>query len=139
MKPYIWALLSALIWGCAPILEKLGLTKISVFPGVFYRSLGVILGLIFLFAFKYSEIKSSFPGISHHWIYLILSGFLASIVGQIFFYHALRGGEASQVVPLAGTYPLVSFIIGVLFLGEQLSFGKVSGVALVVMGVMLLK
>ncbi|MCX5681531.1 MAG: hypothetical protein NT079_04550 [Candidatus Omnitrophica bacterium] len=48
MNSFLWAILTACIWGVVPILEKLGLTNISSSIGLFYRSLGVVLVLIFL-------------------------------------------------------------------------------------------
>ncbi len=139
MKPFYWALGAAFIWGCAPILEKLGLAKAPVFAGLFYRSLGVVIGAFLLLIFKFTLIKESLMVPPQGWGLLIAGGFLASIVGQIFFYHALKDGEASLVVPLAASYPLVAFILGTIFLGEKVTLAKLSGMLLVVAGVFLLK
>jgi len=70
---------------------------------------------------------------------LVLGGFLASVVGQIFFYHGLKVGEASKVVPLAATYPLISFILGVIFLNEQLTLPKALGLGFILVGVFFLR
>lgn len=139
MKPYFWALLSAVIWGCAPILEKLGLVKIPVFTGIFYRSLGVLLGALILILFKFGAFKESVTSLPQGWGYLVAGGLLASVVGQIFFYHALKGGEASLVVPVAATYPLISFLLGILFLGEKVTWAKSFGLGFVLFGIFLLK
>ena len=139
IKPFFWALLAALTWGCVPILEKLGLAKIPVFAGLFYRCIGVMLGFGLLLLFKFNIIKDSFGGMSYSWIYLIAGGFLASFVGQIFFYHALKSGEASRVTPLAATFPLITFVLGVLFLGEKITLSKVIGMLCVIAGVLFLK
>ena len=139
MKPYYWALLAALAWGCAPILEKLGLVKTPVFVGIFYRCLGVIIGAVILMIFKFDVFKESLAQVPHGWLYLVLGGLLASVVGQIFFYHALKEGEASLVVPLAAAYPLISFILGIFFLGEKVTWAKVAGLFFVLLGVVLLK
>ena len=137
MKPYYWAILTAVVWGCVPALEKLGLSKIPVLPGLFYRSLGVLLGAIIIFAFKFSQIKEiALSG--GGWAYLIIGGFLASFVGQLLFYNALKHGEASRVVPVAAAYPLVSFIIAVVLLGEKLTIAKTGGLVCVILGVILL-
>ena len=72
-------------------------------------------------------------------VLVLLGGFLASVVGQVFFYHALKTGESSKVVPLAATYPLVSFILGVILLGEKVTFAKTGGIIFILLGVFLLK
>ena len=139
MKPYFWALLCSLTWGCVPLLEKFGLLKIDPLVGLFYRCLGVVIGLALLLLFKFDAIKASFSESMPGMPYLIIGGFLASVVGQIFFYHGLKTGEASKIVPLAGTYPLVTFILGVILLGEKFTWAKAGGMTLVVLGVILLK
>ena len=139
MKPYYWALLSALTWGCAPIFEKLGLSKVPVFMGIYYRCLGVVLGAFLLMILKFDIFKESILHVPQGWWYLVMGGFLASIVGQIFFYHALKDGEASLVVPVGAAYPLVAFILGIIFLGEKITLAKSCGLIFIILGVFLLK
>jgi bacterial/archaeal transporter family protein len=139
MTPFTWALLTAITWGFVPVIEKLGLVKLNPMVGLFYRCLGVIFGIVFLLLLKGQEIRSSFAQLHGGMALLIGGGFLASVVGQIFFYNALKAGEASKVVPLAAAYPLVSFILGVLFLSEKVSAAKITGLFLIVLGIFFLK
>lgn len=139
MSPFTWALLTAVTWGLVPLIEKMGLLKVDPLVGIFYRCFGVMIGIIVLFAVKAPAIKQSFTDLHPGMLYLALGGFLASVVGQIFFYHALKTGDASRVVPLAGAYPLISFILGVVLLGEKVTLSKAGGMAFIIMGVMLLK
>lgn len=71
--------------------------------------------------------------------FVIAGGLVAGLLGQLAFYSALKAGDASIVVPVAATYPLVALIVSVAFLGESFSVQKALGIALVVAGVMLLK
>ncbi|HOW36605.1 MAG TPA: EamA family transporter [Candidatus Omnitrophota bacterium] len=139
MKPFYWALLASLIWGCVPALEKLGLAKVPAMAGLFYRCLGVLIGIVLLLFFQFGSIKESFFTGKSGLLYLMAGGFLASILGQVFFYQGLKTGEASTIVPVAASYPIVSFLIGTLFLGEPLTLAKAGGVLFVVLGVVLLK
>ena len=70
---------------------------------------------------------------------LILAGVLASFVAQISFYHGLKLGEVSRVVPISGTYHVVAFILGILIFKEAITVQKIIGVLLVVSGVWFLK
>jgi transporter family protein len=72
-------------------------------------------------------------------LWLILGGFLASIVAQLAFYQGLKVGEISQVVPISGIYPLIAFILGVIILGEVFSWVKLSGIILIILGVWALR
>lgn len=136
---FFLAVLTALIWGIAPIFEKIGLnSKTDPYLGVVVRSLPIALigltGLIFMGRFNSLfelEIKSA--------AFVVIGGLIAGFIGQIVFYSALKSGDASVVVPVAATYPLVAFVISILFLGEAVTWQKLTGVGLVVCGVVMLK
>lgn len=138
MSAFGWAILTACMWGIVPFMEKLGLAKMQPFTALFYRSLGVVIGFIILGSFivkpsemRAVELKSA--------LILVLAGFVASFLAQIAFYHGLKIGEVSRVVPVAGAYPLIAFALGVSFLGETITFSKAAGMVLVVYGAWLLK
>lgn len=139
MTPFLWALLTAFIWGFVPIIEKLGLAKIEPMVGLFYRCLGVVVGIFLLLAFESKDIRASLGALHPGMIYLVVGGFLASVAGQFCFYFALKSGEASKVVPLAAAYPLIAFVLGLFFLGEKITSAKVIGIVLVILGVVFLK
>lgn len=138
MNAFFWAVVAAGIWGIVPLLEKLGLNKVDPLVGLFYRCLGVVLGLILLSTFmlkpqqiKAMDLRSGF--------FLVGGGFLASFVAQIAFYNALKLGEVSKVVPISGSYPFLSFLLGILVLGESFTPVKLLGTFLVVFGIWVLK
>ena len=138
-KPFLFALLSSIIWGIAPVLEKIGLSgKLDPYTGVVLRSVPIIIaGVVGLFILGKTEglmevdLKSA--------AFVMAGGLLAGFLGQITYYTALKSGEASVVVPVAATFPLVALIVSVLFLGEAVTWQKAGGVSMVVMGVILLK
>lgn len=140
MNAFLWALLTAVIWGIAPILEKIGLHgRIDPTHGVIIRNLGVVLGLLLWFLFKMPP-SQVLVGVETHTIFfLALGGFLASFVGQMAFYQSLKTGEVSRVVPVAGAYPLIAFLLSLMILGERLTLSKAIGVILIVLGTSLLK
>jgi len=135
----MFAVLAALTWGVVPIIEKIGLSKIAVWPGLVFRSLGILIGITLILTLKFDVIKGSLFHPPAGWHYLALGGFLASIIGQIFFYNALKVGESSRIVPIAATYPLVTFVIAIFFLKEGITLAKISGLIFVILGVILLK
>lgn len=138
MDSFTYAIIAALIWGVVPIIEKLGLGKMDPVVGLFYRCIGVLLGLVLLsiFVVKPEQIKSVHLKSA---VFLMAGGFLASFAAQIFFYTGLKHGDVSKMVPISGSYPLISFILGVLLLGEGISLFKIIGVILVTAGIWFLK
>jgi len=135
-----WAILSAIVWGIVPILEKIGLAKIHPDTGLFLRCFGVVLGAIILVVFKFSYLKLELASVSAKTIFfLVSSGFLASFIAQLFFYRALKLGEASVIVPVAAMYPLVAFILALIFLGEKFTLFKLLGLVFILLGIVLLR
>jgi transporter family protein len=59
------------------------------------------------------------------WIFITLEGICAALIGQLLYYYALKSGNASIVVPLIASFPLFTFIIATLFLGDKISITKV--------------
>ncbi len=139
MKAFIFALMTAFVWGIVPIIEKVGVSRIQPLAGLLLRSCGVITGLLMLAVFNNSALRVALKADPKTIALLALGGFMASIIGQMFFYNALKLGEASKVVPIAGIYPLVSFILGLIFLGETFTPAKAGGVIFVVIGLFLLR
>ncbi|AXG07535.1 multidrug transporter [Haloplanus rubicundus] len=68
--------------------------------------------------------------------YLYLAGlFLA--VGILAYYRALSLGPVSAVVPIFGTFLVISAAMGVLFLSESLTARKVAGIGCAMLGIYL--
>ncbi len=132
-------MLTALVWGFAPALEKMGLAgKIDPYLGVVIRSISVavlsVFGLLLMGrigSIVEVDLKSA--------LFIAAGGIVAGLIGQFVFYSALKAGEASVVVPVAATYPLVALLIAVLFLGESFTWSKLVGIGLVVGGVIMLR
>ena len=144
MREFLLAIFTAFIWGIVPIIEKIGLSSKSAEPvaavvyrtaGSFVFAMGALVFILFssgsLNSIKNMDVKSI--------LILAFAGGLASVFGQIFFYMALKSGNASVVTPVAGAFPLVTFIFGVLLLGEAITLPKVIGILLIVSGVIFLK
>ncbi len=139
MKSFYFALLTALLWGIVPVFEKIGLSKLTPYAGIFVRCLAVSMGSLVLFLFK-PAILTELANTPFRFIALIiLGGFTANFLGQLLFYNALKNGDVSKVVPIAGVYPLISFILGILILGEKLTVVKSLGIGCVILGIFLLK
>ena len=139
MKSYYFAILAAIVWGIAPIAEKIGLKNIEPLSGVLVRSSGIVLGAAVLAILNSDLAKTALKADPKTVLFLFLGGILASILGQIFFYNALKHGEVSKMVPIAATYPLVSFLLGLLFFGETFTILKGLGIGFVILGVFLLR
>jgi len=133
-----FALAAAVSWGLAPMFGKAGLSATDPTTGLLIRTLGVAAVLT-----VYALATGGFARVAAvGWrpaAFLLAEGILASLVGHLAYFYALKFGEASRAVPITASFPLVAVLAGVLFLGESLTPAKIAGVVLVVAGVWLLK
>ncbi len=138
MNAFWWAFFAACVWGVVPILEKTGISSVAPLTALFYRCFGAVFGIVILgiFVVRPQHLKQASPKAI---IFLVVSGFLASFVANILYYHGLKIGEVSKIVPVAGSFPLIAFILGVLILGESVTVAKVIGSVLIVSGLWLLR
>ena len=134
---FIFALLSALCWGFAPILAKLGLAKTPPIIGVSIRSFFIaVCLLIFLIV---SGMAREYKGLDARTIMILSAeGLLAGLIGHYFYFKAMKLWDASRATAVIASYPLFAFILAVILLGEKVTLAKAGGAFLVVLGVLLL-
>lgn len=138
MNAIFFALLTALFWGGASILEKTGLKNIDPLTAVTWRSLALT---IILFSYNLA-VRGGEKLIQVDWRslgFIVGAGIFSGLLAQITYFTALKTGEISRVVPIAGSYPLIAAVLAFLLLGEQLSWTKILGIILIIIGVFLLK
>jgi transporter family protein len=70
--------------------------------------------------------------------YVAVVGGIAGSIGGLFYYLALARGEASRVVVITATYPVLTVILADLFLREPLSLQKILGIMFAILGICLL-
>lgn len=130
--------LTAILWGITPIMEKKGLQSTSPLVGLVFRNFTVsfILILAVLFMNKTREVFTTSP---RDMILFGLSGIIAGLLAMVTYFSALKLGATSQIVPIAATYPLITAIISILLLGEQLTFIRIIGIVLIIIGIWLVK
>ncbi len=138
MKGYLLIFFTVLLWGTAPILDKIALKNSQILVGIFVRSVAVFSSIVLIFTFSqgFKLLKSS----SYRDILLFaLSGIGAGLLGMFSYYGALKYLPSSKVVPLCSTYPLVSAILAFLFLNESLTLLRILGIILIIIGIWLVK
>jgi len=138
MQGFYLAVTSALLWGFAPIFEKLGLAKANPLVGLCARTFAITIVLAAALLMS-GEGRSLLRLDARTFSFFAAGGILGGLAGHWTYYSALKHWEASRVVPLAATYPLVALVLGVLYLNEPLTAQKLLGVLLVVLGVVLLR
>ncbi len=134
---FLYALLVMICWGTAPIFAKLGLSKLPPLTALVFRN--TFIAVMFLSAIVINgSAKSLFTSDMRGVIWILIEASLAGLVGQYFYYKAVKVWEASRVVPIVGAFPLVTFFIAVLVFSEKVTLAKALGAIFIVVGVGLL-
>jgi len=138
MNLMIFIFLTTLFWGAAAIFDKLALGKTSPFTGMMVRQF-ILTGVLLAVGIG-SWRLGSLGTLDRRTIFFFgLSGICGGVLGLWTYYHALRLGGASLVVPITATYPLITVLLSWLILQEGLTVHRVVGTVLIVLGVWLVK
>ncbi|MDI6753999.1 MAG: EamA family transporter [Thermodesulfobacteriota bacterium] len=138
MKLMIFLFLTTLFWGMAAIFDKLALGKTSPFTGMMVRQF-ILTGILLAIGVGTGRLGSLGTLDGRSIILFGLSGICGGAAGLWTYYHALRLGGASLVVPITATYPLIAVLLSWLILQESLTVSRIIGTALIVLGVWLVK
>jgi transporter family protein len=131
-------IVTALLWGITPIIEKIGLAKIDPLVGVTIRSTIVTVGL-FILTFILGKGKSLVQLDGRSILIFGASGLMAGLLGMWTYYSALKMEATSKIVPIAACYPLVTAFLSVIILKEGVTLPRLVGTALIVTGIWLVK
>jgi transporter family protein len=131
-------IVTALLWGTTPIIEKIGLAKIDPLIGVTIRSTIVTAGL-FILTSLLGKGKSLMEVDGKGFLIFGASGMMAGLLGMWTYYTVLKAEPTSRIVPIAACYPLVTVLLGALILKEGVSISRVIGTVLIVSGIWLVK
>jgi transporter family protein len=131
-------IVTTLLWGATPILEKIGLAKVDPLIGVTLRSAVVTVGL-FMLTFLLGKGRALIELDGKSVLLFGASGLMAGLLGMWTYYMALKLEATSKVVPIAACYPLVTALLSVLVLKEGVTLHRVIGTILIVSGIWLVK
>ena len=65
----------------------------------------------------------------------IFSGFVAAFIASLFWMAAMTKFEITTAYPFMSLAPALVFVVGMLFLGEQFTTGKLLGLLLIILGI----
>jgi transporter family protein len=133
----IFALLAMVLWGVAPLFGKLGLGNLEPIVALTIRSgvITLILAVFILLSGKYQAVMNV-P--AQDIGYIALEGICAALLGQLAYYYALKYGELGKVSPVAAAFPIVALIVGIIVLGERITWLKAAGAIFIVIGIVLI-
>ncbi len=134
----ILLLITMFLWGTTPLLEKVALKETEPLAGVLIRSLAitVILFIVYIFNGRIGELtKMSFKNIALY----SASGFMAGLLGMWTYFYVLKAGLLSKIVPIAAAYPLITAVLSILIMKEEVTLQRMAGILLTIIGIILIQ
>ncbi len=138
MSYLIYAFFSALAAAGVAIFAKLGLKDVDSTLATTIRAI-----IMALFLFFVSLILKKFQGFSSasisqkDWILIVLAG-ISGAVSWIFYFMALKSGQATTVSAIDRTSIVFVVLLAALFLGEALNLKSILGAIMIVGGAILI-
>jgi len=138
MKLLAFLFLTTVFWGVAAIFDKLALGKVAPLSGMMVRQF-ILTGILLLVGIGSGRLGGVLALEWRSVLFFGLSGICGGVAGLWTYYHALRLGGASLVVPITATYPLITALLSWAILQESLTVSRLIGTAFIVLGVWLVK
>jgi transporter family protein len=128
----LFALGSAFFAALTALFGKLGVAGINSNLATFIRTIVILLVTAGILSLRNEWAKpTGLPTSS--WVFLVLSG-IATGLSWLCYYRALQLGPVSKVAPIDKLSVAIAILLGVLLLGESLSWPLVIGGGLIVAG-----
>lgn len=135
LSTVIFLLLAILGFGLGAFFDKASLKHIDPAGAFYVRLLFMIALFVPLLAWKASQTRQALMDSDKFGPIFVALSVVASMSAVFFFLKSLSTGQATRIVPLSSTYPLVTFVLAVAFLGENFTPSKFLGTLLVSGGV----
>jgi len=133
---FFLAMFGMVCWGIAPVFGKIGLTSINPITGLVirtYLSAALLTGWL-IFSGDWVQLKT----VPLKAVFFIgIEGILATLVGDLAYYAAIKYGEISFVTLVMACSPIISIMIAVLFLKEKVTISSLLGTAMIIGGLTL--
>jgi len=130
--PYLEALFAVVVWGASFIATKIAVGEISPIAVVWLR---FAMGIPILFAAVVMRKQFAFPK-GKEWLYFALLGFLGISFHQWLQSNGLKTAQATTTAWIVTTSPAFIAVLGWLVLKEKLNLLQSSGIALAMVGVL---
>ena len=127
--------LAILGFGLGAFLDKICLRHLDPAGAYYVRLLVMVVMFVPVLLWKAPQTKQALLGSGRLGPLFVSLSVIASMSAVLFFLKALSGGQATRIVPLSSTYPFVTFVLALAFLGESFTLNKFLGTLLLSGGV----
>jgi len=73
------------------------------------------------------------------WALICSEGILASLLGHLTYFYAIKYGMISRVIPIASAFPLVALMGGLFLFSERVSWERLVGTIMIIVGIIIIR
>ncbi|HEX2228952.1 MAG TPA: GRP family sugar transporter, partial [Candidatus Binatia bacterium] len=128
-----YALLAGTLWGISPLLLKRGLNYADVSTATIIEQCVSVVFLAGLALYSGEIVHVDVTG-KAFWAFF-LAGAVGASFGKVFYYKGIDRVGASKATSIKNGSPLLTALLAVVFLGEDMNGFIIAGVCLIVMGI----
>ncbi|MDP4181884.1 MAG: EamA family transporter [Bacillota bacterium] len=137
MTVFFLALFGMICWGIAPIFAKVGLNNINPMAGLAVRTLFAA-GLVSSWVVCSGSLPQLKNISANSFILIGIEAILATLVGDLAYFAAIKKGDVSFVTIIMSSSPLITLLCSSIFLGEQITILRVGGAFFILIGIALI-
>ncbi|MGE5370870.1 MAG: EamA family transporter [Solirubrobacterales bacterium] len=133
-----WALFAMICWGLAPLFAKLGLYNMTPMAGLIMRTLFAA-GMISAWSMVSGNTGQLREVSPWTWIPIGIEAILATLVGDLAYYSAIKYGDVAVVTMIMSTSPLITLVGAWLVFGEPITMYRALGAGFIITGIILIR
>ena len=133
---YRWVffvLLTLLVWGCWGFLTRVAAASLGWRDTTAIAAIGNMIAAVSFIMLSRAELAPQSPS----WFAALSAGVLG-FLGALTFYVALDQNPSSLVIVATSLYPIITIILSVLLLGENMSVRQMVGAAFAILALILI-
>ncbi|OPX90266.1 MAG: EamA-like transporter family protein [Pelotomaculum sp. PtaB.Bin104] len=134
---YFFAFIGMLCWGVSPLFAKMGLDKVSPLIGLSVRTFFTASIILLWMTVSGSIMQLKTVSITTG-TFLVIEAILATLIGDLAYFAALKRGSASIVMLIMACSPVVTILCSAIFFNERLTLGNIIGACFITVGLILI-
>ena len=131
-----YALSAGVLWGLTPLLFKRAIKYTSVSNATLVEQY-IAVGLLVSLAARNGEIVAADLTVGAVWAFF-LAGAVGASFGKVFYYRGIDKVGASKATSVKNSSPLLTAILAIVFLGEEVNGFIIAGVLAIILGIAVL-
>lgn len=131
MSSIIFALISYFGWGIGSLLEAIIARRLNSYSLLFWSHLLSFIILSIYTPFALSDLKNLSL---NNLLLIFILAFVGIFLGTVFYYEALKLGNRALVGTITASFPAVTVILSLIFLGDRISFEQIISIITIFLG-----